>query len=124
PALGRRAAAGRGGSGADEPAGPAAGRRADRGSGQPLRRAGHGPADRPQPDRADTAAGHARPTPGHPLRQPAGRPGGRADRTGAPAGADAVSAVWRAAKAAVQRRRLQTFIISVVVFFSTAMIVV
>jgi putative ABC transport system permease protein len=35
-----------------------------------------------------------------------------------------VSAVWRAARAAVQRRRLQTFIIGVVVFFSTAMIVV
>jgi putative ABC transport system permease protein len=35
-----------------------------------------------------------------------------------------VSAVWRAARAAVRRRRLQTFIIGVVVFFSTAMIVV
>lgn len=35
-----------------------------------------------------------------------------------------MSAVWRAARAAVRRRRLQTFIIGLVVFFSTAMIVV
>jgi putative ABC transport system ATP-binding protein len=50
---GGRAAAGRGGQGADEPPGGAAGRRADRGAGQLQRRAGDGPADRPEPDRAD-----------------------------------------------------------------------
>jgi putative ABC transport system permease protein len=34
-----------------------------------------------------------------------------------------MSAVWRAARAAVKRRRLQTFIIGLVVFFSTASVV-
>ena len=50
--------------------GAAAGRRADRRPGQPRRRAGDGPAARPQPDRPDAADRHPRRAAGHPVREP------------------------------------------------------
>ena len=48
----------------------------------------------------------------------------RQGRARAHPGAGAVSAVWRVARAAVRRRRLQTVVIGVVVLLSTTMIVV
>src|SRR4029078_6652270 len=65
-----------------------------------------------------------RPAPGHPLRQPPARDGRRARGAGErPGRQHPMSAVWRASRAAVKRRRLQTFVIGLVVLFSTATVV-
>ena len=115
----RRAPAGRGGSGADEPAGAAARRRADRRAGQPGGRAGDGPAAS-----TSTRLGQTLLLVTHDQRlatRCASRlvdARGRPDRRRADPGAFGMSAVWRASRAAVRRRRLQTFVIGVVVLVS------
>src|SRR4029079_18374657 len=88
------------------------------------RRAGHGSAPGPQPDRSDAPAGDTRPAARNTMRQPGHRLPRRTDRRGAQPGAYAVSAVWPVARAAVRRRRVQTVVIGVVVLLSTTMIVV
>ena len=60
--------------------------------GQPGRRAGDGPAARPQPDRPDAADGDARRAARHPVRQPPDRGRRRTGRARAQPGAHTVSA--------------------------------
>src|SRR6185437_6197 len=77
-----------------------------------------------QPDRPDAAAGDPRRAAGHPVREPRRRGRRRAGGQRADLGADSMSAVWKAARAAVRRRRLQTTVVGVVAGLCTAMIVV
>src|SRR6185437_6606201 len=85
---------------------------------------GDGPADRPEPDWADTAAGDARAEPGDTLRQQGDHPVRRQRRRRCQHGAGIVSAVWLAARGAVRRRRTQTAAVGLVVFLSAVTIVV
>src|SRR5690606_17034164 len=123
-AVRRRAPARSRGPGPDEPPRPAPGRRTDRRARQPCWRAGHGPPHRSQPDRPDPRDRHPRPGPGHPLRHPGRRVLRWPRRARTRAGAHGMSAVWRAARAAVRRRRLQTAVIGLVALFATAALVV
>src|SRR5690606_32585647 len=83
-----------------------------------------GPPHRSQPDRPDPRDRHPRPGPGHPLRHPGRRVLRWPRRARTRAGAHGMSAVWRAARAAVRRRRLQTAVIGLVALFATAALVV